>query len=156
MHSLTIILSALAAFASAQDASVSSVAYSNPNTQYTTETNSEGVITGGPAVVTSQPDQPGVVTSQPAVITSQPGVASLPALGNGLTTLTFNNQTYTVSVNGTQTSFISSTSTSSTAKGSGASGANASGSNTSKNAAATDKAMTGALIGAAGFFAALL
>jgi hypothetical protein len=158
MHSITILLSALAAIASAQDTSVSSVAYSNPNTQYTTQTNSDGVITGMPAVETSQPNQPGAVTTQPAVITSQPDVATLPALPNGLTTLSFNNHTYTVSVNGNQTSIISSTSTSSSATGAGASGSGSGSgsSSTAKGAAATGKAAAGALIGAAGLVAALL
>jgi hypothetical protein len=150
MHALTIIISALVALASAQDG-VSVVSVSNPNTQFLTETDSNGVITGQPTVATSQPDQP-------AVVTSQPPIASLPALPDGLTTLTFNNHTYTVSVNGNQTSFVSTTSTSSKAAsgtGAGASGTGAS-SSTSKGAAATGKAAAGALLGAAGLVAALL
>ena len=43
----------------------SSTPYENPFTIYTTMTNSLGVITGMPAVWTSQPSQPAVVTSQP-------------------------------------------------------------------------------------------
>jgi len=42
-----------------------SSSYDNPFTIYTSMTNSLGVITGMPAVVTSQPTQPAVVTSQP-------------------------------------------------------------------------------------------
>ncbi|KAJ9609746.1 hypothetical protein H2200_006074 [Cladophialophora chaetospira] len=44
----------------------STSSYENPFTVYTSQTNSLGVITGMPAVVTSQPTQPAVVTSQPA------------------------------------------------------------------------------------------
>ncbi|KIW95267.1 uncharacterized protein Z519_03851 [Cladophialophora bantiana CBS 173.52] len=39
--------------------------YENPFTIYTSMTNSLGVITGMPSVVTSQPTQPAVITSQP-------------------------------------------------------------------------------------------
>ncbi|OAP60700.1 hypothetical protein AYL99_05702 [Fonsecaea erecta] len=49
----------------AEVSSWSTSSYENPFTIYTTMTNSLGVITGMPAVVTSQPTQPAVVTSQP-------------------------------------------------------------------------------------------
>jgi len=149
MRSFAVVLSALAAFAVAQDSSSVPVP-SNPATQYTTQTNSMGVITGMPAVVTSQPIQPGVVTSQPLP-------ASLPALGDGLQTVTQGNNTYTVVVSGSSTSFVIKTSTTSSASGTGAAGSSGNGTSTSsKGAAATGKAAAGALIGAAGLFAALL
>ncbi|EXJ58520.1 hypothetical protein A1O7_05946 [Cladophialophora yegresii CBS 114405] len=43
----------------------STSSYENPFTIYTSMTNSLGVITGMPSVVTSQPTQPAVITSQP-------------------------------------------------------------------------------------------
>jgi len=75
---------------------------SNPNTIYLTQTNSEGVITGQPSVITSQPALPSEITSLP------PG-ASLPMLQDGTTTLVFDNATYTVAVLGTSTSLITPT-----------------------------------------------
>lgn len=57
--------SATAAAAAVQASmnAASSVPYSNPFTIYTTMTNSLGVITGMPAVATSQPSQPAVATA---------------------------------------------------------------------------------------------
>lgn len=154
MHAIAIVLSAIAALVSAQDG-VSLP--SNPNTQYLTETDSNGVITGMPTVATSQPAQPAVVTSQPDVVTAQSAPASLPILGDGETTILFNNHTYTLSVNGTSTSFITSTSTSANpASGASGSGSSGNSTSTSKGAGATGKAAAGMLIGAAGLVAALL
>jgi hypothetical protein len=75
-----------------------------PNTIYLTETDSNGVITGGPSVYTLQP-------TQPAAVTSQPILATLPMLQDGTTTLTYNGATYTVAVSGTSTSLITPTPT---------------------------------------------
>jgi hypothetical protein len=84
------------------------IANENPNTIYLTETDSNGVITGGPSVFTSQP-------TQPAVITSMPPAASLPMLQDGTTTLTYNGATYTVIVSGSSTTVVTPTPTSTTA-----------------------------------------
>jgi hypothetical protein len=58
-----------------------------PQTTQLQFTNSLGVVTGQPAVVTSIPGQPAVVTqipTQPAVVTSQPLPADVPAVGPGV------------------------------------------------------------------------
>lgn len=55
--------------------------YSNPSEQYTSLTNSLGVITGQPSVITSQPS---VITSQPSVITSQDPVATFESSAPGI------------------------------------------------------------------------
>jgi hypothetical protein len=139
---------ALSAFAAAQ-VSDSVPLPDNPLTKYLTMTDANGVITGMPAVVTSQP-------TQPAAVTSQPPIASLPALHDGTTTLTFNNHTYTVAVSGSVTSFVTSTSTTAKASGTGASASGSGAGASSTGAAATGRVAAGALVGAAGLFAAFL
>ena len=82
---------------------VETLLYSNPATQYLTETNSEGVITGMPAGAT-------VGTGMPTVVTSQPAVATIPAgEPTGYNTLTYNGTagvtSFTISV-GTKTTMV--------------------------------------------------
>lgn len=52
----------------------STVSYSNGLTSYLTMTNSNGVITGMPAVETAQSDLPAAVTAQPSVATIPAGL----------------------------------------------------------------------------------
>jgi hypothetical protein len=154
---------AFAAVVSAQDSSsstaalVSSVPYSNDATTLLTQTNSLGVITG-------QPSQPAVVTSQPAGITTQPPVALIPAgFGDGTTTATFGNQTYTIAVSGNVTSLVTRTPTptAQTSVDTSGTGAAASGSGSAASASSTGNAGAGlhfkaggaALAAAGGFFA---
>jgi hypothetical protein len=147
---------ALAAVITSAQQSAAPTGPVNPNTAYLTETDSNGVITGQASVVTSQPTQPAVVTSQPgqpAVVTDEPLPASIPALGLGVQTVTQGNNTYTVSVGSSTTLILSSTSTKPTASASG-SGSGAS-SSSSKGSAAVATAAVGALMGAAGVFAAM-
>jgi hypothetical protein len=147
---LTFALAALTAAQNTDTTTATVVSVDNPNTQYLTETDSNGVITGMPTVATSQP-------GQPAVVTSQPDVASIYAgLSSGLNTVLVGNQTLTVSVSGTLTSVVKATPTPTSSPGSGgASGGSATGSSSSKGAAATGQVAAGALIGAAGVFAML-
>jgi len=140
-----ITLALAAVVARAQDSAVPTGPV-NPNTMYLTQTDANGVITGMPAVATSQP-------AQPAVVTSQPLPASIPALGLGLQTVTQGNNTYTVSVGSSTTLLISSTSTKPSASASG--NGSGTGSSTSKAGAAVATAAVGALVGAAGLFAAM-
>lgn len=131
---------------------ISALASAQGSTNYLTQTNSLGVVTGQPPAAT-------IIPGQPAVVTSQPSVASIPALSNGTTTLTFNNHTYTVAVSGSVTSLISLTSTTAGASGSAArsaSGSAASGSAQATGAAATGSIAAGALLMAGGVFAAFL
>jgi hypothetical protein len=152
----SLITLALAAVAARAQNSAAPSGPVNPNTMYLTQTDANGVITGMPQVATSQPTQPAVVTSQPgqpAVVTEQPLPASIPALGLGLQTVTQGNNTYTVSVGSSTTLLISSTSTTPTASASG--NGSGTGSSTSKGGAAVATAAVGALVGAAGLFAAM-
>lgn len=156
-----ILAAAFAAAVSAQDASASASTtststppYSNPNTQYLTQTNSVGVVTGMPSVVTSQPAGGVAITTQPAVVTTQPILATIPAgLSTGLNTIPYGNTTVTVSMSGSITSIISASKTTATS-GSGAaasgSGASASGSGTATGASSSSSAGAGAHIKAGG------
>ncbi|KAH8881109.1 hypothetical protein GQ53DRAFT_812855 [Thozetella sp. PMI_491] len=123
--------------------------YENPLTSLLTQTNSDGVITGGAAtiLITSQPP---VVTSQPGVETSQPPVATIPAglpdgehtivlpVGNGTGVTSF-----TVSV-GPSTTVVLTPEASTTAgkptgsgSGSGSSSGSPTGSSTSSSASSS-------------------
>ncbi|KAF2431086.1 hypothetical protein EJ08DRAFT_649166 [Tothia fuscella] len=159
MHTYAIISLAFAALASAQSSAsvaTTSVPYENPLTEYLTQTNSLGVITGmptQPAVVTSIPTQPAVVTSQPILDTIYAG------LSTGLNTVLVGNATQTVLISSGLTSVIKSTpkpTAASTSGGPAASGtgAAASASSSGSSAASHMKAGAGALLGA-GAFAAL-
>ncbi|KAI7298748.1 hypothetical protein KC315_g17908, partial [Hortaea werneckii] len=81
--------------------SSSSYSYSNDNTQYLTQTDSRGVITGQPAAATSQP-------SLPAGVSTQPQVATVPAaLPTGINTIQYGNESsFLVSVGSSTTSII--------------------------------------------------
>ncbi|KAI8936357.1 hypothetical protein NX059_006769 [Plenodomus lindquistii] len=154
----SIFVSAVAfAVASAQSSSVDPA----PQTQYLTQTNSLGVVTGGPAADTAIPTQPaadtaiptqpGVVTEQPAVVTEQPLPDNIPAVGTGLHTLTlagtgsaFNEtRTVTVSANNSTTLVVAPATTASgsgasaTGSGATASGASRSGSQTGSGASSS-------------------
>lgn len=58
-----------------------------PQTSFLQQTDSRGVITGGPAVATSQPDQPALDTSIPLLETSLPAYVSIPAQPSGINTV---------------------------------------------------------------------
>lgn len=185
MYTSVILALPFALLAAAQSAnttlSTSTYAYSNPNTQYLTQTNSLGVITGGPSVYTSQP-------SAPAVVTTQPSIGIIPAaLPSGINTIIVGNgtaaQTYLVSAASGTTTVLARTSsaasnsaatTGSAASGS-ASGSSASGSgatattgsatgsrtgtaaaSSSTGAAAAVKVAGSALVGAGAFFVAFM
>jgi|ERR1711959_467766 len=81
--------------------SSSSYSYSNDATQYLTQTDSRGVITGQPAAATSQP-------SLPAGVSTQPQVATVPAaLPTGINTIQYGNESsFLVSVGSSTTSII--------------------------------------------------
>ncbi|KAJ6277991.1 hypothetical protein J3E71DRAFT_12878 [Bipolaris maydis] len=181
----SIFVSAVAfALASAQDSSSSADPF--PQTSFTTETNSLGVVTGMPPVDTSIANQPNPVTNQPAVVTSQPLPANIPAVGPGVYTLTLGgtgtgsavNQTRTVTVSANNSTTVvlapSTTASSPDATGSGASGsgsgASRSGSGSGAGASATGsggrpdstgaasnvKVAAGSLMGFGAFMAAFL
>merc|ERR1711967_89566 len=84
-----------------EGAMTSSSSYSNDATQYLTQTDSRGVITGQPAAATSQP-------SLPAGVTTQPQVATVPAaLPTGIQTIAYGNESsFLVSVGSSTTSII--------------------------------------------------
>merc|ERR1712072_1673565 len=84
-----------------EGAMTSSYSYSNDATQYLTQTDSRGVITGQPAAATSQP-------SLPAGVTTQPQVATVPAaLPTGINTIQYGNESsFLVSVGSSTTSII--------------------------------------------------
>jgi hypothetical protein len=157
-----------------------------PQTSYLKQTNSLGVVTGMPAVftsqpsaavaITSQPGQPAVVTSQPAVVTSQPLPAEIPAVGPGLHTFTLPgtgsmfNQTRTIVVSANNSTTMQIQTSTPVASGSGSaasgSGARASGSGSatrsgaaasqSANAANNMKVAAGSILGFGAFVAAIL
>jgi hypothetical protein len=147
-----------------------------PQTSYLKQTNSLGVVTGMPAVFTSQPGQPAVVTSQPAVVTSQPLPAEIPAVGPGLHTFTLPgtgsmfNQTRTIVVSANNSTTMQIQTSTPVASGSGSaasgSGARASGSGSatrsgaaasqSANAANNMKVAAGSILGFGAFVAAIL
>merc|ERR1712029_794703 len=84
-----------------EGAMTSSYSYSNDATQYLTQTDSRGVITGQPAAATSQP-------SLPAGASTQPQVATVPAaLPTGINTIAYGNESsFLVSVGSSTTSVI--------------------------------------------------
>merc|ERR1711939_559039 len=84
-----------------EGAMTSSSSYSNDATQYLTQTDSRGVITGQPAAATSQP-------SLPAGASTQPQVATVPAaLPTGINTIAYGNESsFLVSVGSSTTSVI--------------------------------------------------
>merc|ERR1712054_720753 len=84
-----------------EGAMTSSSSYSNDATQYLTQTDSRGVITGQPAAATSQP-------SLPAGVSTQPQVATVPAaLPTGINTIQYGNESsFLVSVGSSTTSII--------------------------------------------------
>lgn len=166
----------VAAFAGAAVAQSSSVDPA-PQTNYLTQTNSLGVVTGGPAAVTTQPS---VITSQPAVATNVGTAASIPAVAPGIWTIPLpaggNNTSlisYIVSANNSTTVILNGpTSSGATATGSGASATgsgaatksgSASGSATgsgsassSQGAAANVQVAAGSLLGFGALMAAFL
>jgi len=91
-------------FAAAVLAQDSSSVDEFPQTSFLTQTNSLGVVTGMPSVETSQPAVAPVVTSQPALATSVGEAATIPAVGEGITTLV---RQGTMGVNSTQTIVVS-------------------------------------------------
>merc|ERR1712014_88446 len=112
MHSSIMIVAPFVAAAYAQSSapangtegvmtSSSSYSYSNDATQYLTQTDSRGVITGQPAAATSQP-------SLPAGVSTQPQVATVPAaLPTGINTIQYGNESsFLVSVGSSTTSII--------------------------------------------------
>merc|ERR1712070_242826 len=112
MHSSIMIVAPFVAAAYAQSSApangtegvmTSSSSYSYPNdaTQYLTQTDSRGVITGQPAAATSQP-------SLPAGVTTQPQVATVPAaLPPGIQPIAYGNESsFLVSVGSSTTSVI--------------------------------------------------
>merc|ERR1711967_19047 len=84
-----------------EGAMTSSYSYSNDATQYLTQTDSRGIITGQPAAATSQP-------SLPAGASTQPQVATVPAaLPTGINTIAYGNESsFLVSVGSSTTSVI--------------------------------------------------
>jgi hypothetical protein len=68
---------------------------SDSSTNYLTQTNSLGVVTGQPPAVTSP--------------TPTPTIPSIPALGDGTTVITRSSATYTIVVSGTITKLLTST-----------------------------------------------
>jgi len=117
--------------------------YSNPATNYLSETDSDGVVTGQPS---------GTVGTQPAVVTSQPDAAIVPAgLPTGLTTIALNISasltSYEVSI-GESTTVIggqgsnggasTTASSDSESTGSSGSGSSSSGSNDSSSSDSSD------------------
>ncbi|KAF1941859.1 hypothetical protein EJ02DRAFT_434520 [Clathrospora elynae] len=123
-----------------------------PQTNYLTETNSLGVVTGMPAVETSIPSQPAAATSQPLAVTSQPPVADIPAVGPGVHTLTLGpggsvvngSRTVTVSVNNSTTMVLQPPTSSANPTGSDASGSGASRASGSRTGSGASASSTGA------------
>lgn len=81
--------------------------YSNPATQYLTQTNSEGVITGLPTLSGGETEIPTLVTKQPAVATIPAGLPTGQTVIyiNGSSTLT----SFTVSVGSSTTEVLGGT-----------------------------------------------
>jgi hypothetical protein len=61
----------------------------HPQTTFLTQTNSLGVVTGMPAVITSQPVQPSQALTQPDAATSVGSAAIIPDMGPGLHTYSY-------------------------------------------------------------------
>jgi len=109
-------VSALAAVALAQDSSSEAASSSSidpaPQTSYLQQTNSLGVITGGPPVATSQPAADTSIPAQPPADTSIPALppgASIPAQASGIHTVVIpigNNSTVQVVVSAANTTTI--------------------------------------------------
>lgn len=186
MRASIFVSAAAFALASAQDTSAGSSTSIDPfpQTTFTTQTNSLGVVTGMPSVDSSIPSQPDAVTNQPAVVTAQPAPADIPAVGPGVHTLTLagtgtgsmvnSTRTVTVSANNSTTVALvaSATSSGAGATGSGSAGASGSGSDASGSgssasrtganrpdktgAASNVKAAAGSLVGFGALMAALL
>ncbi|KAF2131341.1 hypothetical protein P153DRAFT_429663 [Dothidotthia symphoricarpi CBS 119687] len=150
----------VAAFAGAAVAQSSSIDPA-PQTNYLTQTNSLGVVTGGPAAATAQPS---VITSQPAaasnvgVAASNVGVAaSIPAVAPGIWTIPLpaggNNTSlisYIVSADSSTTVILNApTSSAATATGSGASGSGAATRSGSASGSATGSGSASSSQGAA-------
>jgi hypothetical protein len=156
MKTLAFFAALLVATVSAQSSeSTTSIPYSNPATAFTTQTDSNGVITG----------QPTLVTSQPAQDTAQVEPASIYAgLSQGLNTVIVGNRTMTVDVSGSVTSVVTPTPTvapttnaaTDTSSSSGSNTASASASGKSSGAAAVARMGAGALVGAGAVFAVFL
>jgi hypothetical protein len=158
MKTLTLFTALLVATVSAQSTdttSTTSIPYSNPLTSFLTQTDSNGVVTG----------QPTLVTSQPAEYTDQVSPASIYAgLSQGLNTVVAGNRTMTVEVSGSVTSVVTPTptvaQTTSASGGTGSSGgsstASATESGKSSGAAAVARMGAGALVGAGAVFAVFL
>jgi hypothetical protein len=175
MRASIFIASAFTAVVFAQSDSSSSTDPA-PQTTFTTQTDSRGVITGQPTI----PGQPAVVTSQPAAdtsipdqITTQPLLQTIPAVGTGINTVTIGNpdnstSTLTVSANNSTTLLVAKpTPSGSRTSGSGSEttatnsdgspvATNSDGSPASTGAAATMRAVAGSLVGAGAFVAAFL
>jgi len=181
--SIFISASAFAVAAFAQDSSSSIDAF--PQTTFLTQTNSLGVVTGQPSVMTSIPAQGSQALSQPPVATSVGVAATIPDLGPGLHTYAYGQGTnsttlivFSANVNGS-TSFVTPPATSSQSGGvAGVTGTNGvftptqtgtdgklittasqTGSATgaaSTGAAATMRAVAGSVVGVGAFMAAFL
>jgi len=172
-----------AAFAVAAFAQDSSSVDAHPQTTFLTQTNSLGVVTGQPSVITAIPSQPSQALSQPNVATSVGVAATIPDLGPGLHTYAYgigtNHTTlivFSANVNGS-TSFVTPTPTPSS-QGSGVTGtdgkvtptatgtdgklittgasATGAGGASSTGAAATMRAVAGSVVGVGAFMAAFL
>ncbi|KAF2706553.1 hypothetical protein K504DRAFT_384751 [Pleomassaria siparia CBS 279.74] len=178
--SIFISTAAFAVAALAADSSSSVDAH--PQTTYLTQTNSLGVVTGMPAVVTSQPLIPSQALTQPGVATSVGVAATIPDLGPGLHTWTAgigtNSTTaivFSQNVNGSTSFAIVATPTSSgagftgtdgkvtpTSSVAGITGTNGkvtpTGSNSAQStgAAATMRAVAGSVVGVGAFMAVFL
>ena len=161
MKALALFATLLVTIVSAQSDSGSSpptttsIPYSNPETSFITQTDSNGVVTG----------QPSVVTSEPVESTDELQPASIYAgLSQGLNTVVAGNMTMTVDVSGSVTSVVTPTptmaATTSASAGTGSSGgsntASATASGKSSGAAAVARMGAGALVGAGAVFAVFL
>jgi len=151
MKAVALLAALLVTTVSAQSANTTSIPYSNPETSYTTETDSNGVITGEPTPVTTQPIED----------TTQPILASIYALSQGLNTVTVNNQTLTFDVSGSVTSAVLPPTT--TAQPTSTGTATTAGSNTGASSTKSSSGAggvvgmgAGALVGAGAVFAVFL
>ncbi|KAF2272547.1 uncharacterized protein EI97DRAFT_470266 [Westerdykella ornata] len=173
----TFLLPAFAAAVVAQDSSSPQVDF--PQTSFLTQTNSLGVVTGQPALQTSQPTVGPAETSQPPLATSVGQAASIPAVGSGIYTLPIqgtagpnSTQTIIVSANNSTTLVLSTVgvggnTASGTSRPTGADSTESpnetasgsptkSGTSTSTGAAATMHAVAGSVAGLGAFLAAAL
>ena len=155
MKTIALFAALLVATVSAQSQSTTtptSIPYSNPETSFLTQTNSLGVITG----------QPTLVTSEPIESTAELLPASIYAgLSQGLNTVIAGNMTMTVDVSGSMTSVVTPTPTVAQTTGgstetSSSNTASATASGKSSGAAAVARMGAGALVGAGAVFAVFL